>query len=268
MSKKIDISNKEFILLKELIHKNSGIDIQKNDKIHLENKLYDILIEKNINSFRDYYNSIKDNKKDIQIMINEITINETYFFREKKHFTFLKQEILPKIKYDKFRCWSAAGSNGAEAYSIAMDIDYHLSSYQNWEILTSDINNNMVEYSKKGVYPIKYSKRIPIEYLKKYCYKGINEDEGFFKFKDNLKKNIDYKYINLIEKKNIDIGIFDLIFLRNIIIYFNDDDKKIIVDNVLKHLKKDGYLFMGHSESLDRITNKVVQIKPSIYKKL
>ncbi|MEA3315507.1 MAG: protein-glutamate O-methyltransferase CheR [Campylobacterota bacterium] len=268
MNKKIKISDKEFLLLKELIHKNSGIDIQKNDKIHLENKLYDIIIEKNITSFRDYYNHIKDNSKDIQVMINEVTINETYFFREKKHFSFLKEVILPTIKYDKFRCWSAAGSNGAEAYSIAMEIDYNLNSYKNWEILTSDINNNMIEYSKNGVYPIKYSKRIPLEYLKKYCSKGIKEDEGFFKFKDNIKKNILYEHINLINQINTKIGIFDIIFLRNMIIYVNDNDKKTIINNILKHLKKDGYLFMGHSESLNRITDKVVQIEPSIYKKL
>lgn len=91
MNKKIKISNKEFLLLKNLIHNYSGIAIKDNDKIHLENKLYDIIIEKDIPSFRDYYNNIKDNPRDIQVMINEVTTNETYFFREKKHFDFLKK---------------------------------------------------------------------------------------------------------------------------------------------------------------------------------
>lgn len=267
MNKKIKISDKEFLLLKDLIHINSGIDIQKNDKIHLENKLYNILIEKKFISFRDYYNNIKYNPIDIQIMINEITINETYFFREKKHFKFLKKIILPTIKYNKFRCWSAAGSNGAEAYSIAMEIDYNINSYKNWEVLTSDINNNMVKYATDGIYPMKYAKRIPLEYLKRYCSKGINEDNGYFKFKDNIKKNIQYKQINLMNNIDTDIGIFDVIFLRNMIIYFNENDKKIIVNNILRYLKKDGYLFMGHSESLNLITDKVTQIQPSIYKK-
>ncbi len=103
MDNKIEISDKEFLQLKEIIYKKSGIDITKDDSTHLKNKLYDRLIEKNIKTFRDYYEYLIKNNDEIQSMINAVTTNETYFFREKKHFEFLKDSILPMIKYDQFR---------------------------------------------------------------------------------------------------------------------------------------------------------------------
>jgi len=264
---KIEISNKEYLQLRNIIFKNSGIMITKKDKTYLQHKLYDRLYINKLKSFREYYTLLIENKDERQAMINAVTINETYFFRENKHFIFLENEILSKVKYDRFRCWSAAGSNGAEAYSIAMHIDNNLNQYQNWEIVVSDINDDVLKIAKDGIYPMKYSEKIPDEYLKKYCLKGEYENDGLFKIIDKLKKNIIYKQINLTETITEDIGIFDVIFLRNIIIYFDDKEKKIIVENVIKHLKPDGYLFMGHSESLHRITDKVKQIKPSIYQK-
>ena len=264
----INISDKEFLQLKDIIYKKSGIHITNDDMKNLKNKLIDRLLINSLDSFRDYYQFLIKNNDEIQSMINAVTTNETYFFREHKHFEFLKDEVLPKVKYEKFRCWSAAGSNGAEAYSIAMDINSNLSTYQNWEVITSDINNDVLSFAKNGIYPLRYSKKIPQAYLEQYCYRGKNDDEGFFKISDKLKRNISFKHINLMENKDFNIGKFDLIFLRNMIIYFNDDDKKIIVENIIKHLNVGGYLFMGHSESLYRITKKVVQIQPSIYKKI
>ena len=266
--KHITISDKEFLQLKDIIFKKSGIHITADDMIHLENKLSSRLFLHNMSSFREYYEYLKSNSNELQAMINNVTTNETYFFREKKHFDFLKNEILPKVKYEKFRCWSAAGSNGAEGYSIAMHINSNLSTYQNWEVVISDINDDVLNFAQNGVYPMKYAKKIPQEYLKQYCLKGQNEDDGYFKIDDKLKRNIIFKHINLLNIFDQDLGMFDLIFLRNMIIYFDDKEKKTIVENVVRYLKPGGFLFMGHSESLYRITNKVKQIKPSIYQKL
>ena len=263
----IGISEKEFLQLKDIIYTKSGLHITKENSTHLKNKLYDRLVEKDIQTFRDYYDYLIENEDEIQSMINAVTTNETYFFREQKHFDFLKKYILPNVKYEQFRCWSAAGSNGSEVYSIAMELKSNLSTYQNWELTMSDINDDMVKFAKDGIYPLKYTQKIPEQYLKEYCFKGQNEDEGFFKINKTLKKNILYKHINLMDPRDSELGMFDVVFLRNVIIYFNDEDKKRIVENVIKHLKKDGYLFMGHSESLYRITDKVIQIQPSIYKK-
>jgi chemotaxis protein methyltransferase CheR len=264
----IKIKDKEFLRFKELIYKESGIFMNEEHKELIEHKLSNRLALHHLSSFGQYYDLVLENNNELQAMINAVTTNETYFFRENKHYDFLKNVVLPTVKYDVFRSWSAAGSNGAEAYSTAMVIDSTLSTYQNWEIVTSDINSEILEFSKRGRYPMKFAKKIPMDFLKKYCLKGINEDDGFFKIQDKLKRRIKYMHINLTGTIPSELGVFDVIFLRNMIIYFDDKHKKIIVDNVLKQLKKGGYLFMGHSESLYRITDKVKQIKPSIYQKI
>jgi chemotaxis protein methyltransferase CheR len=267
MIKKITLSDREFLELKAIIYKESGIQTKDEQRENLEYKLSSRLQEHNLSSFREYHQLLLRNKSEIQAMINAVTTNETYFFREMRHFKFLKNEILPKVKYDTFRCWSAAGSNGAEAYSIAMLIDSTLSSYKNYEVLVSDINDNVLNYAKRGVYPLKFAKKIPQEFLKAYCQKGQNKFEGSFRIGDKIRSSMIYRHINLTAPINPDIGVFDVIFLRNMIIYFEDKDKKLIVENVIKQLKEGGYLFMGHSESLNRITDKVTQISPSIYQK-
>jgi len=264
----IKIKDKEFEKLKDLIYNKTGIFMTEEHKELIEHKLSNRLIQNHLNSFDQYYDLLLENTTEMQAMINAVTTNETYFFREHKHYDFLSEVVLPKVKYELFRVWSAAGSIGAEAYSAAMHIDAHLKTYQNWEVVTSDINSEVLDFAKRGIYPIKYSTKIHKEYLKKYCLKGINEDSGFFKINDKLKRNIKFFKINLTDTIPEEIGTFDVIFLRNMIIYFDDKHKKLIVENVLNHLKKGGYLFMGHSESLYRITDKVIQIKPSIYQKL
>ncbi len=265
---KIELSDKEFLELKDIIYKASGIYAKDEQRENLEHKLSSRLNEQDIGSFREYHKFLLKNRAEIQAVVDAVTTNETYFFREKKHFNFLKDNILPNVKYDTFRCWSAAGSIGAEAYSIAMLIQSNLSSYKNFQVVASDINKDVLSRAKKGVYPIKFAKKIPLAFLQSYCKKGKNEHKGFFKIDSKLQKSMDFKLINLMKPINKELGEFDLIFLRNMIIYFEDKDKKIIVENVIKQLKDGGYLFMGHSESLNRITDKVVQISPSIYQKI
>ena len=264
---KISLSDKEFLELKAIIYKESGIQTQDKQRENLEYKLSSRVLKYKLNTFREYHKLLVKNKEEIQAMINTVTTNETYFFREQKHFDFLKKSILPKIKYETFRCWSAAGSNGAEAYSIAMLVKENLSAYKNFEVISSDINEKVLSLAKKGIYPIKFAKKIPLDFLQKYCKKGKNDNAGSFKISQKLQQNISFKHINLMQPIEKNIGMFDLIFLRNMIIYFEDKDKKIIVENVIKQLKDGGYLFMGHSESLHRVTDKVIQITPSIYQK-
>ncbi len=216
-----------------------------------------------------YYKKLLDSPVEIQEMINAVTINETSFFREIKHFEFLKDIVLPSVKDDKFRCWSAAGSNGAEIYSIAMILDKYISSWQNYEIVHSDINSDVSQDAIKAIYPIKYLKTIPDNFLKQYCRCGIDENDGLFAINNKLKKNIKFMLLNLtVPLFQEEIDSFDVIFLRNMIIYFDEKNKKLIVENVIERLKVGGYLFMGHSESLYNITDKVKQIKPSIYQKI
>lgn len=266
---KVALSDGEFKELKEFIYKKCGIHIVEDQRDLLEHKLSRRLKHFKMESFSQYQIHLQSDEQELQEMINAVTTNETYFFREMKHFNFLKDEIIPSLKYDLFRCWSAAGSIGAEAYSAAMHIDNCMSTWQNFEVVHSDINSDVSEDAKQGVYPMKFTKKIPKDYLKKYCMQGFDENEGLFMISDKIKKKMKFLLINLTAPlPSHELGEFDVIFLRNMIIYFDDKNKKIIVENVIKRLKKGGYLFMGHSESLYHITDKVKQIKPSIYQKI
>ena len=266
---KVALNKSEFKELKELIYKKCGIHIVEDQKDLLEHKLRKRLKHFNMRSFSEYHDHMVSDANELQEMINAVTTNETYFFREEKHFEFLKNEVLPKVKYDLFRCWSAAGSIGAEAYSIAMHVQANMSTWQNYEVVHSDINSEVSEDAKLGVYPMKFTKRIPQEYLQQFCFQGFDENEGLFLIDEKVKRNMKFLLINLTAPLPAEqLGEFDVIFLRNMIIYFDDRNKKLIVENVIKRLKKGGYLFMGHSESLYNITNKVQQVRPSIYQKI
>jgi len=265
----IILTNSEFKNIKQIIYTKCGINITIEQKNLLEHKLRKRLKHCTLDCFTQYYNRLNSDPKELQEMINVVTTNETYFFREMKHFDFLKNTIIPNLKTNSIRCWSAAGSIGAEAYSAAMVLDDTLPSSKNYEIIHSDINSEVSKDAQKAIYNIKFSSKIPQSYLEKYCLKGYDENNGLFSISQKLKDNITFLLINLIEPvPPHKLGEFDIIFLRNIIIYFDDENKKRIVENTIQRLKQGGYLFMGHSESLHHITNNVKQIQPSIYQKI
>ncbi|SFP32975.1 CheR family methyltransferase [Hydrogenimonas thermophila] len=263
----IHINFVEFEKFKKLIFDNSGIEIKKEKIFLLEARLQKRLKECKLENFSDYYRLVISDEQELQLMINRITTNETSFFRENRHFDFLKKNIFPNVR-TSIRIWSAAASIGLEAYTIAMLAEEFLpSSIKKYEILATDINNEVLNQARKGVYNIKYAERIPENYLKKYCLKGIGNMNGQFTIVNKLKQNILFQKINLINSISPNIGDFDLIFLRNVLIYFDIPTKKKVVENVLERLKPGGYFFVGHSESLFNITDDLVQIAPTIYKK-
>lgn len=263
----IRLKTSEFKKFKELIYKIAGIHMKPEKIVLIENRLAKKVREFELKSYSEYYEMVLKDKDELQVMVNLLTTNETSFFRENKHFEFLKNRILPEIK-SELKIWSAASSTGAEGYSIAMVVDDYFSNrYCKWEILLSDINEEVVKTSMTGIYPMKYTGNIPSKFLKKYCLKGVGKKEGCFLINDYLKSKLKYMTVNLNRQLPSNIGLFDVIFLRNILIYFDNDKKKQIVDNVVSRLKDGGYLFIGHSETLNKITDSVKMIVPTVYKK-
>ncbi len=263
------INDYEFLKLKELIYNFSGIFIEKDKKEFIQNKLNSHLHLLHFDSFTKYFYYLLKTPEELQIMINKITTNQTYFFREQKHYDFL-EEILKKLESKRvFNCWSAASSSGEEAYSCAMLIGNVLNkSSHRWEVVLSDINNEMLDKAKQAKYILSEAKKIPENFFNLYCNFDKNTDKHHFYIKSNLKRQMQFKLINLTHKLPKDLEEFDVIFLRNIIIYFDKPTRKKVVENVIEKLKKNGYLFMGHSESLFNITSKVRLIEPSIYQKV
>ena len=264
-----NLTEKEFKLFQKLIYDTAGISMSEAKKALISNRLAKRIRFFQLNSYLEYYNLIHGDShpEEKQILIDLLTTNETYFFREQIHFDFLKNEILKDTKPRKmFRVWSAASSSGEEAYSIAMILAEKLGTSP-WEIIGSDISTRILEKARRGVYLIDKSTGIPQNYLKQYCLKGVKSQEGMLKISNALKKNVHFYQINLNEP-HPDLGKFDVIFLRNVMIYFDTETRKKIISNIMQSMEKDGFLFIGHSETLFGITDQLKSVKPTIYKRI
>ncbi|MFA6189845.1 MAG: CheR family methyltransferase [Sulfuricurvum sp.] len=261
------ISKRAFDKLTTLVKTHSGIHLNESKKQLVVGRLSKRLRQLQLNDYETYYEECISSPEELQTMINTITTNETSFFREAHHFDFMSQTILPAVKNSSFRVWSAASSIGAEGYSIAMELDTALTSKGiEWEVIGTDINTEVVEQGAKGLYPIRFAEQINGSYLKRYCLKGSGSHEGEFLIDDYLRSKVNFLCANLMAPIPSDLGRFDVIFLRNMLIYFDNDSKKKILQNVLKVLKPDGYLFIGHAETIGHINSTVRQIRPTIYK--
>jgi len=261
------ITSKEFELIREWLYLHTSIHLNDSKKTLVSGRLQKRVNYLGLKSLLDYYKYIVEasNQDEAQQAINLLTTNETYFFREKKHYDFLRHSILDGIRISgDYKVWSAASSTGEEAYTTALIMADMFGIKSSWKILGTDINTDVIVTAKKGVYPIESSQKIPIEMLKKYCVKGVGRDDGFFKFKDEMIEKVNFTKHNLIKPLPINTR-FDLVFLRNVLIYFDIKDKKRIVSNIMSVMKPGAWLLVGHSESVSGYNEKLKQIKPGCY---
>ena len=264
----VKIKDNEYKKFQDIIYKTTGIELKEKKQNLIESRLMKRLRYHNIDNYSDYYNLIMKDKNELQLMINQVTTNETSFFRENKHFDYLVRKILPQTK-DRLHIWSAASSIGVEAYTIAMVVDETLSPrHLPFDILASDINIDVLQQAKEAIYDIRFAQNIPKNYLKNYCLKGVGDMQNKFAINSYLKQKLSFAQINLTKPISAQVGQFDIIFLRNVLIYFDIQTKKDVVKYVLQHLKKGGYFFIGHSETLFNISDEVVQVMPTVYQKV
>jgi len=264
----IILNDNEFKTIQKLIFNTVGIDLQSSKKILVQSRLLKRLLFYKLDSYLDYIRLVQINEQERIEMINLITTNETYFFREIEHFEYLQKSIIPNHPFKKkFRFWSAAASVGAEAYSVAMLLDKSMAK-DDWEVVGTDINTEVIKKARIGLYPEKWADKIPVELKREYCLKGRGRHEGQFLIDRKLVENIDFKVGNLM-KYNADVGQFDVIFLRNVLIYFDDATKQLVVDNVLKNLKIGGYFVISLTENLNMVDIPSLEsVSTSIYKKI
>jgi len=261
------ITDTEFTQFQSLIYDKAGISLSEVKKTLVVSRLTRRLRHFNFASFSQYYQYVTDlnNSAEMQIMVDLLTTNETYFFREEKHFEFLSREILSKHKANRtLRVWSAACSRGQEPYSLAMVLADKLGIDADWKITATDISSQVLNYARRGLYPLDEAKQIPSPLLNKWCLKGVRSQQGSFLIDQKIRQHIEFKNLNLIGSWP-DNGIYSVIFLRNVMIYFDTETKRKLVDRLLNRLQPGGYLIVGHSESLNQITDRVKTIRPSIY---
>jgi chemotaxis protein methyltransferase CheR len=268
----INISNEEFNKLAKYIKDFSGIHLKPEKKTLLMGRLNSMLIELKLDNFTEFYNYLQKDKNGeiLSDLINKITTNHTYFMREKEHFTFLERTVLPYMKStirDKdFRIWCAASSTGEEPYTLAMILeDYFGKDIPKWDkkLLATDISLEVLESARKGVYTRDRLNGIPSLWTLNYFNKNGNE----YKIKETIKNQVIYRRFNLLEPVFPFRKKFHVIFCRNVMIYFDQDTKATLVNKFYDHLEDGGYLFIGHSESIDRSRSRFKYIQPAVYRK-
>ncbi len=262
------ISDAEFSQFQRFIYEAAGIHLSAGKKSLIVGRLARRLGHCGVATYAQYLRLLHrgDSAAELQTAIDLLTTNETYFFREPKHFEFLKETVksLPASPRP-LRVWSAAGSTGEEAYSIAMVLADRFAEHP-WEVMASDISMRVLAQARRGHYSTARTEGIPEDYLKRFCLKGVGEQAGTLLIERGLRGRVEFRQINL--NANLPkIGLFDVIFLRNVLIYFDTATKRAVVSRVLEALRPGGWLFIGHTESLSAVTDAVRPIAPAILQK-
>ncbi|HEY9103353.1 protein-glutamate O-methyltransferase CheR [Chitinimonas sp.] len=264
----VQMSDAEFVLYQALVERLTGIHLAPIKKAMLSGRLAKRLRERGISDYGSYFRLIEDGGEELerQIAIDLITTNETYFFREPRHFEALREQLLPQLSGQPVRIWSAACASGEETYSLAMLLADVLGESAPWELLGSDISSRVLLSARRGLYPMERASHIPPDYLKRYCLRGTGDYMGSLLVDKLLRQRVRFLSVNLVEPLP-EIGRFDAIFLRNVIIYFDAETKRRVVRMVAERLKPGGWLVVGHSESLIGLPEELEPILPTVYRK-
>ncbi len=255
--------------LVEYIYDHCGIQLGRDKEAFVKTRLGKRMRQAGVAHLSEYCQILQTDQDEMQHAIDALTTNFTNFLREEEHFQFMVKTALPGILSPgktKFRVWSAASSSGEEPYSIAFYLDqfYPLSSGWDWEITASDISLRILEKAKQAIYPADCLRTVPPAWQAKYLNKGVRTQEGNFKIKDYIVQRVQYQQINLI-KSFRHSRPFEIIFCRNVMIYFDKPTQEQIVKKLMQFLVPGGYLFVGHSESLCGLQIPLKRIKPSVY---
>ena len=269
----IEISEKDFNKLVAFVQHDYGIDLSKKKQL-IQSRLQNTLNSKGFSGFTQYvdYITTTKNHNDIENMLNKLTTNYTYFLREREHFDFFKDIILPYLvstkKNKSLSIWSAGCSSGEEPYTISMFIKDFLGQQASaWDtrILATDISTDVLSIAMKGEYDVKSLRDVPDSWKKRF-FRPVRGDADKVVVSDELKKNVIFRTFNLMGPIQFKIP-FDVIFCRNVMIYFDQDTKDALVNRFYNATVPGGYLLIGHSESVNRSTTKYDYIMPATYRK-
>ena len=274
----MEILESDFQALRKVIASEAGIQLSDFKKVFLVSRLSPRLKELGLSSFKEYIRLLQnpDSKNgEIGHLINQITTNETRFFRETHHFEYLTETYLPSlVRKDntprRVSFWSAGCATGEEAYSLAMILSEFKKKYP-WiqpRILATDIDSRALDKAQAGLFPEKAATFIPPPLLKKYFLKGIKEWDGWIKARSLIKDLITFEYFNLHKPKDLSWGPFDGIFCRNVLIYFLPRSQEKILEFFFQKIIPTGLLFLGHSELLFDKEEMFRTLEKTIYQKI
>lgn len=276
------ISDHEFELFQALVERLTGIQLPEAKRPLLVGRLARRLRELKIESFETYYRCVTRDEAERVRMIDAITTNETRFFREPQQFELLERQWLPAWaataadaahaadaagRRRRIRVWSAACSTGEEPFSIAMRL---LSLLPDWdiEILATDLSTRALEKARAALWPIEKCRDIPERYLKAFMLRGTGEHRGYMKAGRELRSLVRFERFNLHDSHYPVNGPFELIFARNVLIYFSTEGRAAVINKLIGHLAPEGCLLLGHAETLNGITDRLSTVGPTIYSRV
>ena len=269
------LSDKDFDFICQFAYQQAGIVLNENKREMVYRRFARIIRERKLNSFAQYCQLLRDNPEQEQrYFINAITTNLTSFFREQHHFDYLAEYEIPKIlvenaKKKRIRVWSSASSTGEEPYSIAITFAETMKDKINhWDvkILATDIDCNVLNTGKEGIYEYRKIAGLPENYIKKYFVKLAQSKEDKYQVHKNIQKLITFKQLNLLHQWPMK-GPFDIIFCRNVIIYFDKKTQQELFERYNKMLKPGGLLILGHSENLGSYQQYFDNVGRTIFRK-
>lgn len=263
------LTDKEFHRFQDLFERKIGLHLAPAKKLLLSGRLGKRLDALGLSTYSAYHERISNggDPDELQTAIDLITTHETFFFREAHHFDLLRDRILPGHRDGRpLRVWSAACSTGEEPYSVAMVLQDAMGSV-GWEVVATDIARATLAKAAAGLYRMERLEGIPPEFLKAYCLKGKGDYEGMMLVAKELRDRVGFRQANLTDLPG-NLGKFDVVLLRNVIIYFDAATKRKVLEGVVSHLAPGGWLLLGHSESLAGFDLPIQTLAPSVYRRL
>lgn len=268
------LGDKEFRRIKDYIEKNVGIRLPDEKRILVESRLQKRLKKLKIHSFADYctYTFEKGGDRAEYVeLIDAITTNKTDFLREPSHFSFMIETALPELARQKTKIslWSAASSTGQEPYNLAMFMEEYNRTHPPlaYEVLATDINESVLRKAREAVYPGAELDKVPFDFKKRYFLKSSKPGDSRVKVKKHIREKVVFKPLNLMDGDYRMGKKFDIVFCRNVLIYFDRPNQKDVINRITSWMNEGGYLFLGHSESMAGMNPSLLNRASSIYKK-
>lgn len=271
------MKDSEFEYIRTLVYEHSRIQLGPDKRELVSARLGKRLRATELPSISEYCHLLKgpDREDELCHLIDAISTNHTFFFREPSHFDFLRTHVLPEMlqrnrveRWPRLYLWSAASSTGEEPYSIAITVDNALKGTDwNWHIEGTDISHRVLAKAQEGIYRSEVVAKLPASVMQAHFQKGIGPQDGAFRVKPALRKHLEFHQLNLLEGEPPFRERFHVIFCRNVMIYFDRSTQQELVNKLARHLLPGGYLFVGHSESLTSISHPLQNVRPAIYRR-
>jgi chemotaxis protein methyltransferase CheR len=254
----------------DLMYQRFGIQLGPAKKHLVIARLADLLRRKGVRSFDEYYQHVVSDStgQELSAMVDALTTNFTSFFREPEHFEYLAKQVLPGLnRRPKIRVWSAGCATGEEPHSLACCLLEAAGAIRpSIEILATDISTRALAAAQRGVYPADHFAELSGAWQKRFLLRGEGKWHGWYRFKPEVHQLIRFGYLNLNEPFS-NVGVFNVIFCRNVMIYFDQAARQRLVGRLLQQLEPGGYLFPGHAESLSGVEQSLQLVQPAIYRK-